>query len=392
MDETRSVSIPLQLFIMVYVPDHEDYKDAPRGSLPPIGNLPDSWGYVSPTNENNYRNIVVTLTTRLPIAFGWLVRDAEWAMGIARGAHGAEWADFFHRGGAMTPGATERLMAAYLTWRGIPPPRSLKSLIQRTLQPGVPPPQPGTYGNAAVARMMARSTRLDGSSYSPQRTTATITPRSPDPAARQRLGPRTSSTSPNLSTSAPPRLPPNTRTTGDPAPSRAGTPQSPQQERASKRAAQRQPTKHGAATGSRGHRASPARSGALPGPTNTGAVSTQPGQPPGTAHLHRVPAPSPTGSPQHLTPPVAPAHGPRPAASQAAITQAHPEPCPHHGAPDRPAAVPTHTPTDNLATRTNTATPTNATAARPSDAGHPHTHGPTGGLTPRLRQRPARRT
>ena len=64
----------------------------------------------------------------------------------------------------MTPGATERLMAAYLTWRGIPPPRSLESLIQRTLQPHVPPPQPGTYGNAAVARMMARGTRLDGSS------------------------------------------------------------------------------------------------------------------------------------------------------------------------------------------------------------------------------------
>ena len=152
----------------VYVPDHEDYNNAPRGILPPIGNLPDSRGYVSPTNQNNYRNIVVTLTTRLPIAFGWLVGDAEWAMGIARGAHGAEWGDYFHRDGAMTLGATEMLMAAYLTWRGIPPPRSLESLIQRTLQPHVPPPQPGTYGNAAVARMNDRGTRLDGSSYSPQ--------------------------------------------------------------------------------------------------------------------------------------------------------------------------------------------------------------------------------
>ena len=96
-------------------------------------------------------------------------------MGIARGAHRAEWGDFIHRGAAMTLGATEMLMAAYLTWRGIPPPRSLESLIQRTLQPHDPPPQPGTYGNAAVARMMARGTRLDGSSYSPRRTTATIT-------------------------------------------------------------------------------------------------------------------------------------------------------------------------------------------------------------------------
>ena len=37
----------------------------------------------------------------------------------------------------------------------------------------------------------------------------------------------------------------------------------------------------------------------------------------------------------------------------------------------------------NLPTRTHTATPTNAITARPPDAGHPHTHGPTGGLTPR---------
>ena len=88
-------------------------------------------------------------------------------MGVARGAHGAKWGDFFHRGGVLTPGATEMLMAAYLTWRGIPPPRSLQSLVQRAQQPHVPPPQPGTYGNLAVTRMMARGTRLDSSSYFP---------------------------------------------------------------------------------------------------------------------------------------------------------------------------------------------------------------------------------
>ena len=96
-------------------------------------------------------------------------------MVIARGAHGVEWGDFFHRGGAMTPGGTERLMAAYLTCRGIPPPCSLRSLVQHAQQRHVPPPQPGTYSNAAVARMMARGIQLDGSSYSPWRTTATIT-------------------------------------------------------------------------------------------------------------------------------------------------------------------------------------------------------------------------
>ena len=304
----------------IYVPDYEHYGDAPRGSLPPIGNLPDSWGPITPTNINNYRTIVVTLTNRLPIAFGWLVGAAEWAMGIARGAHGAEWGDFFHCGGAMTPGATERLMAAYLTWRGIPPPRSLPLLVQRAQQPQVPPPQPGTYGNAAVARMMARGTRLDGSSYSPQRTTATITtlpPRSNATIAtratnvRARASAATSSTSPNPSTSAPPtpvaaphqqHATDATWTTGDPAPSRAGAPRSLRQERASTQAAQREQTQHHTATENRGHRASPAGSGAIPSPTNTGAVGTQPEQPPGIAHPHREPARSPTGSPQPLTP------------------------------------------------------------------------------------------
>ena len=74
----------------------------------------------------------------------------------------------------MTPGATERLMAAHLTWRGIPPLRSLRPLVQPAQQPHILPPQPGMYGNVAVARMMARGTWLDGSSYSSRRT-ATIT-------------------------------------------------------------------------------------------------------------------------------------------------------------------------------------------------------------------------
>ena len=70
------------------------------------------------------------------------------------------------------------------------------------------------------------------------------------------------------------------------------------------------------ATGSGGHRASPAGSGAIPSQTNTGAVGTQPEQTPSTAHPHREPAPSPTGSPQPLTPPPSqprahPCHPPR---------------------------------------------------------------------------------
>ena len=275
----------------IYVPDYEHYDDAPQGSIPPIGNLPDSWSSVTPMNHNNYRTIVVTLTTRLPIAFGWLVGDAKWAMGITRGAHGGEWGEFFHRSGAMTPGAAERLMAAYLTWRGIPPLRGLRPLALCAQQTQVPLPQPSTYGNAAVARMMARDTRPDGSSYSSQRT-ATITtppPRSRATTATRATNVRTrtlaaaSSTFPSPSTSAPPtpvatphqqRATDPTLTTSAPAPSRAGTQQSPRQERASKRAAQRQPPQHHTATGIQGHRASLARSGAIPSFTHTRAEGT----------------------------------------------------------------------------------------------------------------------
>ena len=170
----------------IYVHDNEHYDSAQRGSLPPMGSLPDSWGPVTPMNLYNYRTTVVTLTTRLPFAFGWLVGDAEWAMGIVRGAHGGKWGNFFYRSGAMTEGATERLMAAYLTWRGIPLTRSLPPLARRAIQPHVSPPRQGTYGNAAVARMMAGTTAppppLRGPRQSP--------PSRRNPAPQQRLGPR----------------------------------------------------------------------------------------------------------------------------------------------------------------------------------------------------------
>ena len=67
----------------IYVPDYEHYDDAPRGSLPLVGNLPDSWGPVDTMNNYYYRSTVITLTTCLPFAFGWLVGDAEWAMWVA---------------------------------------------------------------------------------------------------------------------------------------------------------------------------------------------------------------------------------------------------------------------------------------------------------------------
>ena len=137
----------------IWVQDYEHYGGVPWGSLPPVGNLPDRWGPMGPMNRDNWRTTVLTLTPHLPFTFGWLVGDVEWAIGIARGAHGHEWGDFFLRSGGMTEGAPDRLMAAYLTWRGIPLPRRLVPVACRSHQPLVPTPQPGTYGNAVVARM-----------------------------------------------------------------------------------------------------------------------------------------------------------------------------------------------------------------------------------------------
>ena len=162
----------------VYVPDYEHYDDAPRGNRPPVDSQRDSWGPVTPMNLDNYRTTVVTLTIRLPFTFGWLVGDAEWAMGIVRVAHGHEWGEFFRRSGAMTEGATERLMAAHLTCGGIPLTRSLQPLARRAQQPHVPPPRLRRYGNAAVAGMIAGGARHHSSSSSCRRT-VTITTLSP---------------------------------------------------------------------------------------------------------------------------------------------------------------------------------------------------------------------
>ena len=41
-------------------------------------------------NRGHWHPTVLTLTTRLPFTFGWLVGDAGWAMGIVCGAHGKD--------------------------------------------------------------------------------------------------------------------------------------------------------------------------------------------------------------------------------------------------------------------------------------------------------------
>ena len=75
-------------------------------------------------------------------------------------------------------------MVAYLTWRGIPLPCRLLPVARRGKQPLFPPPQPGTYGNAAVTRMMAGAAQHHSSSTSSRRTAIITTqPRSRATAA-----------------------------------------------------------------------------------------------------------------------------------------------------------------------------------------------------------------
>ena len=297
-------------------------------------------------------------------------------------------------------------MAAYLTWRGILLPRGHVPVARRAQQPLVPPPQPGTYGNAAVARMMARGAEHHSCSTSSQRTaTITTQPRSRTTAATgatnvRPLAPsgtgaqrsQTTSTSPSPSTSIPrayihsphrPQTTDATQTVGDPAPSGAGTPQSPRQELASKRAAQRHQPQHHAATEIREHQASPAGRGTMPSHRNTATANARPEQPLGTTRPPTGPGPGPAGNtdPQPQTPPDASTRGHRPAPLAQANAELHP-----HGSPQvRPTASPTHTLSDSPPTQTRTATPTDATSARPErplGTMRPHAHIPTGSPSP----------
>ena len=70
-----------------YAPNHEPYDTVPQGSLPPPSELPSVWE-PSPMNTENYRALTIALSSRPPFAFGWLVGDGEWAIRLARNAHG----------------------------------------------------------------------------------------------------------------------------------------------------------------------------------------------------------------------------------------------------------------------------------------------------------------
>ena len=103
----------------------------PRGSLPLPGELPSTWDLTT-MNVENYRAVTVALSICLPFAFGWLVGDGEWAMGLARNAHSHEWGDLFFRSGRLCPDdAIYTVMAAWLTWTQITVPEWLQPVVER---------------------------------------------------------------------------------------------------------------------------------------------------------------------------------------------------------------------------------------------------------------------
>ena len=134
-----------------YAPDHEPYDTVPRGSPTLCGEQASTW-HLTTMNLANYRAFTFALSIRLPFAFGWLVGGPKWAMGLARNPHGHECRDLFFRSGGLRPDAVDSVIASWLTWRQIPVTEWLRPLVGRAHQPPVPPPQPGAYGNAAVAQ------------------------------------------------------------------------------------------------------------------------------------------------------------------------------------------------------------------------------------------------
>ena len=92
----------------------------------------------------SYRAFTLARTTCLPFALGWLLGDAEWAMGIVQNSNGHEWGEFLRCSGGLLSDAPWRLMAAFLTWRELPIPRNLQPVVERVNQLLVSQPRPYT--------------------------------------------------------------------------------------------------------------------------------------------------------------------------------------------------------------------------------------------------------
>ena len=61
-----------------------------RAAYPTPRERPNIWDLTT-MNLKSYRAVTVALSSRLSFAFGWLVKNGELAMWLARNAHGHEW-------------------------------------------------------------------------------------------------------------------------------------------------------------------------------------------------------------------------------------------------------------------------------------------------------------
>ena len=368
---------------------------------------------VGPMDRNNWRATVLILTTRLPFTFGWLVGDAEWATGVLRGTHGHEWGDFFRRSGGLVKGAPERLMAAYLTWRGMPLLRRLVPVPRRAHQPLVPQPQPGTYGNASVARMTGGG--------APHNSSSNLHPVNCDHHQRATVGQHSGNQGHRCTRSG---------TIGDRRATKLNDLHvleciplhSPHHHPLTTPAADHRSHRHYGRSGTIGGRKDtkpPARTCIQTGGTTTAAAArhrrSDPGAPVITCREEKHAQPHEYGNrkrqaratPRHHAPTNGPRPGPRrrPGSQPqtpldvstrghrpAAPTRAYPKPHPHHSPPVRPKASPAHIPADGPPTQTRTATLTDATSARPErplGTMRPEAQSPLGAPVPRLQQHPA---
>ena len=204
-------------------------------------------------------------------------------------------------------------MGAWLTWRQIPVPEWLRPVVEWAHRPPLSPPQPGTYGNAAVARAAQTVAALPhyGSSFSsPSR------PGESDhgaPPWREQYPRYPSSSSASIGTQ--PRLQSTAGATGALEPSRAD-PLSPWQERAAQRRARRYPSApqhhpgstsappQGATSGDRGNPARPIEGENLRPEEPSSAANPQPADAPSHTRRQTLSDPVPTRERHHpLTPP-----------------------------------------------------------------------------------------
>ena len=81
--------LPPRRGTILNVPNRARYSEAGMARLPHIRNLAEDWD-LGPNLREWYRNLVVYLLQCLHHRFGLFHWDAEWALGVLHGMHGAD--------------------------------------------------------------------------------------------------------------------------------------------------------------------------------------------------------------------------------------------------------------------------------------------------------------